>query len=755
MNQLDMTKSMQVYNHIMKVTGVTLNESQKILALGLEKNQICGAVPGSGKTNALKYRVANEELIHRIPASRIYVMTFTNKATDEFRHRHADLMKRLGLHSRVNISTIHAFCKHFVQLFHTRIGIPSITMMQEKDTKEFLANIVKVVLQLKDDQLQVKRLNDIHSAISFLDNRLYFTEEEVCQTQQFIDLKMEFSKLQMIREIFSDSQRKNGMLGFDEVMLVIYDLLRTNENIRREIQNMISSLFVDEFQDTNALQLEIIKMILTPETRFCCVGDNDQSIFRWRGAVDTFNRIMNHLGNGNYKLVEMDINYRCPDYVITCANALIRNTENRIPIKAVGTGKKGKLTIIGVTSNKQASLEIAKLIIEDYRLHGNDNYRLMQKLVLYRNHSQGMFLVYELAQNKIPVNTAGVLVPHRDAIVKDILAMCSVLQNPRNSEMVSRMMYKFNSFINRPKSLTECPFYTSDEKTHYAQVQTKFSNNKNYLDEINLLQRAEKIIKEGKPVIEAFNVLIPLYMKAYYMKYNRHIAQGKTEEDVFAIQNFLLTGLDPSYALDQFEYVCRQVDAFINESNKDNVGVKILSIHSAKSLEAKEVYLLDMNGSVQPNMKLIKELQERKAWGALEEHIHEERSLAYVAMTRTTSDLIVTYNINNPSPFNMESGLNVDKRAYVNVLPLSKLGVPKYVEMERAKQQGQSAQQTGNMSQHQRSLIEQMQNKNVEKEQKALSTIEYVKSTVNGKVNEGQERPQNSNTPLYDPFAGL
>lgn len=743
----------RTFDHVMNITKMNMNEAQKQLAISDDQNKICGAVPGSGKTTALKYGVAFEELVHRVPGNRIYVMTFTNKAMNNFKYQHATLMQQLGLNSTVNVSTIHAFCKKFVQIFHTRVGIPDITMMEESETKEFLGNIIKVVMQLKDTQLTTKRLNDIHACLSFLDNRLLFTEEEVTGTQHFIDLKIDFHHLKTIREIFSDSQRQNGRLGFDEIMLIMYDILRTKEDIRQEIQSMIGSLFVDEFQDTNALQLEIIEMLLTPETRYTVVGDNDQSIFRWRGAVDAFPRTMKLL-NGKYKLIEMDINYRCPDYAILSANALIRNTENRIPIKAKGTGKKGKLTILGVTSNKQASMEIAKHIIDDYVKHGRDNYRLMQKLVLYRNHSQGMFLVYELAKNKIPVNTSGVLVPHRDSIVKDILAMCTLLQQPRNSHMASKMLYKFNSFITRPKTNEECPFYNSDEKTHFAQVQTKFSNNEKYNDEISLLLRAEKIIKEGKPVVEAFQILIPLYMKTYYLKYNINIYQGKSDEDINAIQNFLLTGLDKDYELNQFEYVCNQVDAFIQDSNKDVVGVRILSIHSAKGLEAKEVYLLDMNGTIQPNAKLVNILKEQRAWEALEEHIHEERSLVYVAITRTTQDLFVTYNINNPSPFNLESGLNVDKKAYSRVLPLHKLGIPKYVELEKSRQKSQTGQNTtATPNAHQQALIDEISNKNVEKEERAKSTIEFVKRSVSGQMNENTERVVKQQN--IDPFSHL
>lgn len=668
-------QELAIFNFVQNKLGLNLNEGQQKLVIPNDKETLCSAVPGSGKTTSLGVSVVLKELIGKVPGNRIYVMTFTNKATTEFKNRHRFYMEKLGLKSLTHVSTIHSMCKRYVEIFHTKLGMMSAETLDEEDARKKMQRVIATVFDKKENQVSMTLVNDVMGVIGYLNNKLYFKKEEIVKTYNFINLDMDYDKFETIREVYHSSQRRSGVLGFDEWMLAFYELLRDHADVREAVQNQLDALFVDEFQDTSLLQFEIIRMMKGPKASITAVGDNDQSIYKWRGASDVYQEFMNHFPN--FVHVEMNINYRCPEFVIESANALIRNNTKRLPVKAKGTGKKGKLEIVPTNSNQRSAKVIAKRVMDDYLKGGRDNNILLEKLVLYRNHSQGMFLVYELASHEIPVLTGGVTLPHKDKIVKDILEIVHFLSNPRSSFHASKCMHMVSTQINKPKSPDKCPFNVSTEKEHFAEVHINVKNKTEYQKELQQLTHASKMIREGKPAFEVFNVLIPLYMNAYYKKFRINELMGRTDEDVDSIVNFLIHGVDKSYDIDQFRYLLNKAEQFVNNSNKDQIGLKVYSVHAAKGLESNQVYLLDVNGTLQPSRKVIDKLKEARAYEAIEDYINEERSLMFVAITRSLRDLFVTYNHEIPSPFNWESGLNEKLVVKKEMISLKTLGIKK------------------------------------------------------------------------------
>lgn len=686
-------ENLKVFEYIQKVLGITLNEGQRMLALPSDKPKLCSAVPGSGKTTALGIAVTCEELVGGIAGNKMHVMTFTTKATSEFKYRHMTIMNKLGLRSNVHVSTIHSMCKKYVEIFHEKLGMLQVETMPDEESLKLLQKVIATIQDKKEIQVSMSTVQDVQGCIGYLNNKLFFNKEDIVKTYQFLSLKMKYEEFKSIREIYQSSQRRSGKLTFDEWMLCFYELLKNNDEVRDVIQQQLDSLFVDEFQDTTELQFEIIRMMKGEHTNLTAVGDQDQSIYRWRGASNVYPLFIKAFPD--YEHVKMSINYRCPDYAIQSANALIRNNTQRLEVKAEGTGKTGKLEIIPTKSNQVASLEIAKMIIKEYEESGRDNNVLIDKLVLYRNHSQGMFLVYELASREIPVNTGGVMLPHRDKIVKDLLDIVYFLDNPRSSSHASKCMHLVSSQLNKPRNRDNCPFYTSGPQEHFAEIPINVRNPELYKQELQRLIDISKMVREKKPARQIFEALLPMYMQNYYLKFNIHTLMGKTDEDVQAIERFLLTGINKEYDVDQFRHTLIKVEQFLNESNKDQVGLKIYSVHGAKGLEAKHVYLLDVNGMIQPNPTVIKTLVEAKAYEAIEDYINEERSLMYVAITRTLENLTITYNKDTPSPFNWESGLNEKLIAKLGILTMETVGIrqtPSHLQPQYQQQQNSNSQ---------------------------------------------------------------
>lgn len=662
--------------------GINFNEGQTKLLYPTSKPMLAFAVPGSGKTNTLTLRVWNLELVLGIPAEYIWVVTFTKKAAREFQKRH----KKFGalidpsLQSRVKVKTIHAMCYQYVDTFQKECGLGGFNLMMDGDSESLLKEVMTPLKKKGSPPISTSEVKSVLSAINWFDNRLLFTREEITHKMEFKDLKMSWEHYKKIYDNFKYIMKSTGSLTQDETMMHYLNLLRTNKNVREVVQKGIQYICVDEFQDTTPLQYEIIKMMKAPDTGITVVGDSDQSIYRWRGATNIVFNFMNDFQD--HVKAEIGINYRCPDNVINAANNLIKNNNLRLPISATGTGKKGKITILPCTSNKQASMEIGNRIITEYMESGRDNHTLIDKLILYRNHSQAMFLLYMLATNEVPVNTSGATLPHKDKIVKDIHDIIMLLKNPRDSQMAHKCMRFISSQIrNTPKD--KCPFYNSGNTEHFAKVPVSVRDMSLYQNELVELINISKMIADDLPAVQIFQRIVPMYMNNYYMKNNVYDFIGKTQEDAEAVVSFLYTAVPEDYTYSQFLFMMNQAEQFLNSQKSTFVGLDIYSMHGAKGLEADKVYILDSNGKTNPSQTKIDALLQNSNYPELEDYISEERSLFFVAATRAGVELIMTYNVNNPSPFNLESGLHKDLTPMPERLSLRTLGVSE-MDIKRA-----------------------------------------------------------------------
>ncbi|MER2114186.1 MAG: ATP-dependent helicase [Solibacillus isronensis] len=669
-------------DYIKQRLKVPFNEGQSKLLIPTAEPLMAFAVPGSGKTNTLVPRVWILELISQIPGEYIWVVTFTKKAAREFSNRHAKFGKMIdpNLESRVKIKTIHAMCHQYVSTFHIEVGLSEFGVMTEQASKERLRDVISSIRKCKPINVPMNEVSNILTVISWLDNRLLFTREEITNTMQFRDLKIKWEEYKMIYDNFKYIMKSTGQLTQDEVMVKYLELLRKNENVLEIVRKGIKYICVDEFQDTTPLQYEIIKMMKAPNTGITVVGDSDQSIYRWRGATNIVFNFMKDFPT--HQKVGLDINYRCPEIIIKSANALIRNNNLRVDIAAKGTNKQGDVKIIPCSSNKQASLEIGNRIIKEYLESNRDNHVLMDKLVLYRNHAQAMFLLYMLASNEVPVNVSGASLPHKDKIVRDIHDIIMMLKNPRDSKLAHKCMRLVSSQIKRTKE-ADCPFFNSSETEHFAKVQVKVKDRNLYQSELVELIHISNMITNNESAVAIFKRIVPLYMNNYYMAGRVYDFLGKTKEDTDAVVTFLYTAVPEDYTYSQFNFMMGQCEQFLNEQKKTFVGINVLSMHGAKGLEAETVYILDSNGKTSPSDTKITTLLEGRNYAELEDYINEERSLFYVAITRTTKNLIMTYNEHNPSPFNLESGLNKDGKVHSTKLSLKTLNVSDY-EIQRA-----------------------------------------------------------------------
>lgn len=665
-------QDMQVIEYIKQRLAINFNEGQTKLLIPTAKPLLSFAVPGSGKTNTMTGLVALLELVSQIAGSRIWVVTFTRKSTSEFKKRHEKFMKKIDptLKSMVNIKTIHAACNHYVAALQHSMGLEDYTIMSESETENLLKEVVNSIRKGSSNQSVDTRT--LLGTIGWLDNRLFFDRHQVVSTSQFRSLKMKYEEYKLIYDNYKYLMKSLKKLSQDEVMLQFYNYLKSNEVVRQQIQKEIEYICVDEFQDTTPLQYEIIKSLKSEKCGMAVVGDGDQSIYKWRGATNIIFNFMSDFPD--HEKAKMNVNYRCPDIVIQCSNALIRNNVLREEIEAVGTGKQGDIEIIPCTGNHQATLEIGSRIIKQYLDSNRDNNVLSDKLILYRNHAQVMMLIYLLATNEVPVNTSGAMLPHKDKIVKDVLGIIEMLKNPRDSQLAHEYMRLVTSQITK-KQKQSCPFFNSDASTHFAKVPVQVKDMKVYTHELQKLLQISQMVQQDRPAVEIFKEIVPIYLNNYYMKYRIYEFMNKTVDDVDAIIDFLYTALDPNYTVGQFKLVMNKCERFLKDQKESFIGLDVYSMHGAKGLEAEEVYLLDINGKSSPNQTVVSSLMESRSYAELEDYISEERSLFYVAITRAKKKLVVTYNKNNPSPFNLESGLNADMKVYESVISLEKLGV--------------------------------------------------------------------------------
>jgi len=589
-----------------------LNQEQADAVKQIDGSVLILAGAGSGKTTTITSRVAY--LIQNgIPPSSILTLTFTNKAANEMRSRALQLIEDEMTYTPL-LCTFHKFGLLFLKHHISKLGRDNNFVIIDTDDKKRIIKSLSVDLPIPL----------IASEISRWKNNLISPQDAKTGA------KLEnYKKIASYYQKYEDYLAQNNLVDFDDLLALTYKILDENDDICEETSQRYQYIMVDEYQDTNDLQLQLLKKLTSTHKNICVVGDDDQSIYGWRGAnIKNILEFDKHYENT--KIYKLETNYRSTDNILKVANDLIEHNRQRHQKSLKGI--KGEGESVELISHENESLE-SRVIAKRIRDLLDSGENLNDIAILYRINALSRSIEDGLNKEAIPYKMVGGIKFYERAEIKDIISYLRTIANPNDDFSIKRI-------INKPKR--GIGKATIDKLEHGANTNkiSIFSYIKDHQDEIKsqvskkvfttiikFVQDLEEIIKASK---KATNDLIDDLEDMFKIKESFELLPD-SQERVQNIEEFY--GLFRDYFM---QHPDATLDEFLNEislqNDQDEIdgsSVSVMSIHASKGLEFKYLFVIGLEEGFFP---LIGDGTD----------MEEERRLGYVAFTRAKEKLILS-----------------------------------------------------------------------------------------------------------------
>jgi len=618
-----------------------LNPAQQQAVEIVEGPVLVLAGPGSGKTRVLTYRIAYLLQEIRLAPHNILAVTFTNKAAREMRDRLTQLVGEDKMRD-LTIGTFHAICARFLRRDGEAVGLaPGFVIFDDDDQSKLIQEIVRE--QNINDK--VYRPSQVLGAISRAKN-------ELVGPDQYVPATYWHEAVGRIYKRYQEKLLENNAVDFDDLLIYTVQLLRDHPGILQKYQRRYVYLHVDEFQDTNMAQYLIVKMLAGKYRNIFCVGDEDQSIYAWRGA-DYRNVMRFREDFPDARVVLLEQNYRSTQTILDVAQSVIRRNPTRTDKKLWTENPRGiPIEIIEAYDDREEPQLVAQ---EINRLIAQGKYRPKDFAVFYRTRAQSRVLGEEFFRRGIPYKVIGARGFYELREVKDLLAYMRLLHNPRDT-------VSFNRILNVPPR-------GIGKRTHEDLVRVAEKLGVSAVTALKMLKEEGGEGKEGgegtgfpfanyfdtrarRALIGFFDLLVELhrlkeeltlteFFDALVEKigYRDYLVDGTKEGDdrwnnVLELRKATQEhgALDPAAALAEFLETAALVSDV--DAHDVNEGVVVLmTLHMAKGLEFPVVFIVGMEEGIFPHSRSFDEPHE----------MEEERRLAYVGITRAKEKLYLMY----------------------------------------------------------------------------------------------------------------
>ncbi len=621
----------------------SLNPQQRLAAETLEGPVLILAGAGSGKTRALTYRIANL-IDHGVQPWHILAITFTNKAAKEMRERVSALVGESG--EEVWVSTFHSMCARILRRDIEKLGYTrSFTIYDDDDQSAVIKECLKQ-LNIDDKQLPPK---EIKSRISGAKDKLLSPDEWFAQSEKDF-------RSQMFHDVYSEYERKlrsSNALDFDDLLVRTLELFADHPPVLESYRNRFTYVHVDEYQDTNFAQYSLVKLLTAQSRNLCVVGDDDQSIYGWRGA-DVHNILDFEKDYPDATVIKLEQNYRSTANILDAANQVIAHNVGRMEKVLWTESEAGEpIKLFNAGDEREEAAWICDRIQQMHLNRQADNGDIA---ILYRSNSQSRVLEEMLVRAGIPYRIYGGLRFYDRKEVKDIIAYLRCIVNPSDDVSLRRI-------INNPKrsigdsTVAELVRHAGEKQMplYSALVdipESLSARPRKCVFEFGELMNELVLTLEDMGVSEFVNYVIDRTgLKAQYERDQSEEGQGRVEninEFLGAVSEYEKSAETPTLS-DYLENVALISD--LDNHSDDRKAVTLMTIHSAKGLEFPVVFLTGMEEGIFPNGRCLGD----------DEKLEEERRLCYVAITRAQKLLHISYaaqrmlfnqvNYNAPSRF--------------------------------------------------------------------------------------------------------
>lgn len=607
-----------------------LNEQQKEGVFTTEGAVLILAGAGSGKTGVLTHRIAHLIDDLGVNSYNILAITFTNKAAKEMKER-VDRLVGMGADSAW-IMTFHAACVRILRRYICRIGYDNNFTIYDTDDQK---SVIKDILKRKN--LDPKQYKDrtILSVISNAKDNL-ISPDDMYQSSGGNYNTMKTAEI--YRE-YQEQLKKNNAVDFDDIIGLTVKLFNEDKEVLRYYQERFRYIMVDEYQDTNRAQFNLIRLLAGGHSNLCVVGDDDQSIYKFRGA--DINNILDFEKYFNdAKIIKLEQNYRSTQTILDVANEVIKNNSGRKDKRLWTSVKDGTKVIFNVYEN---GYEEARGIAEDIaHRHLHDRKDYSDFAILYRTNAQSRSLEEKLIEKNIPYRIYGGINFYTRREIKDILAYLKTIDNARDDLAVKRILNVPKRGIGAASVAKVDDYAYENDITFYVALrqakevpglQRAVSKVEGFVTQIEILKSKSQYIGVGKLIEEIIETV----------GYSDYIdAESESDEQATErrqnIDELISKAVQYEETVDEpslsgfLEEVALVAD--IDNLDENNDMVSLMTIHSAKGLEFPIVYLAGMEDGLFPSYMSISTGDESD--------IEEERRLCYVGITRAKETLIMS-----------------------------------------------------------------------------------------------------------------
>lgn len=583
---------------------------------------------GSGKTSVLTHRIVYLVTELGYDPKKILGFTFTNKAANEMKTRISKLIKNANF---PYIGTFHGICLRILREDINHLNIKNINsnfnIIDNEDQLSILKDIYnennfnKTSLSLKNCLSYIMQLKNSEVDIEDVENEL----EHMINAYDF----------NMKKDIICTSYKKyleylqsNNLLDFDDLIKFCKKLLLSNNDVLKKWQNRFDYILVDEFQDTNVDQFDIISYLSKNKKNVFAVGDPDQMIYSWRGAYDDI--FKEYIADFvNVKTIILERNYRSSKKILDSANKLIKNNSNRIE-KNLYTESNIESEVVFYNAPNQD--EESKYVVTKIQSLLNKGFKYKDFAILYRSNYLSRNIEQQLTFSSIPYKIYGGFKFYQRKEIKDILAYLKLINN--NDEISLSRIY------NIPKrGISEKSFSKIKEYAKIKNISTFDAFN--HIENIDISQKTKNEIKQFYDLISQFkktsypsilNMVNDVFEKTHYKEMLIKTEEEHRIENIDELKNaiFQFESTRENCTLNEYLQEIALLTSADEDDSKDSNFVSLMTVHVAKGLEFKNVFIIEFNESIFPSQKAIDA-----------DGIEEERRIAYVAITRAKENLYI------------------------------------------------------------------------------------------------------------------
>ena len=613
----------------MDVTNLlnSLNDKQREAVGAPLQNMLILAGAGSGKTRVLVHRIAWLMQVEQVSAYAILAVTFTNKAAAEMRARVEKLTG--GIANGMWIGTFHGLAHRFLRMHYTEANLPQgFQILDSDDQLRMLKRLCKA-MELDDSKWPPKQFQ------WYINNK----KDEGLRPAHIKAYDVTEQTMLEVYKVYQETCDRAGLVDFAEILLRAHEVLLNHPSVLAHYQQRFSNILVDEFQDTNSIQYAWLRLLTGNQSHMMAVGDDDQSIYGWRGAkVENLKRLLGDLPD--VQTIRLEQNYRSTGNILKAANTLIVNNQDRMGKQLWTEGNEGEPISVYTAFN---DLDEARFIagkIKQWHEHGN---ALTDAAILYRNNAQSRILEEALLQQSLPYRIYGGLRFFDRQEIKDTLAYLRLISNRTDDAAFERVINTPTRGIgNRTMELIRVAardqgFTLFQAARHLVEHKDLSGRAANAVQAfLNLLDALEDQCRELKLHEQTDLVMLQTGLRSMYAAEKGEKGRARVEnleELVTACRQFVPAPEDEEMPLLDAFLSHAALEAGEGQADEFDDAVQLMTLHSAKGLEFPLVFMAGVEEGMFPSQQSVSEI----------DRLEEERRLCYVGITRAMEKLYISH----------------------------------------------------------------------------------------------------------------